>query len=871
MKETTENTQSKKREKWFKWIIIFLWLSVILGTLFGFYTFYSLSKGDLPSFEQLENPQYDLASVIYDANGESFGKYYVENREPITFAELSPNIRTALLATEDERFYNHSGVDLEALARVITKTILLSRGESGGGSTITQQLAKLLFDRPNLSGKSSIGRAIALVKVKLKEWITAVRLEKSYTKEEIMTMYLNKFEFINGAHGIQAAAETYFGKRQDALDIEEAAVLVGMLKNPSLYNPKRFPEKAKLRRNVVLHQMKKSGELDVGAYDSLKIKDIDMSNFLRSTQSEGPAPYFRAELTKWIRDLFEKESIRKPDGSKYNVYTDGLKIHTTIDLNYQKHAEAAVKEHMKWNQKRYWNVWKGMNPWTFEADDAQLAIRMDILQRRLKGSERYLDMREKYLGATIDKLRDKYEDLPLSDNVIKALVSIKDGKSSFANEINKDKIDKKYRSQYEDLINIKGWKTLRADWDKLVDEYERVFKTKTKMLVFDYETGTEKEVEMTPYDSVKFHNQHLQAGMLAVDPHNGYIKAWVGGINHKYFKYDHVTSRRQVGSTIKPFVYGTAISLQGFSPCKQFEDIQYTIAPGDGTFDMETEWSPANANEKFTGNMYNLYQGLLYSKNSITVRLVKEMGSVNVIRELLSNTGIDTKMRHPNGALVVPRLPSICLGAIDLTLKEMTGAYTTFANNGTYTEPIFLNRIEDKNGKVIYTGAASSNKAINPLYNSVMVDMLKNNVGSGFSLGIKSKAGGKTGTTNDYCDGWFMGITPNLVVGTWVGGDDKWIRFLTLDDGQGFVMARPVFQKFMKGVEGDPAINFDTKADFLPPPDGFSDFIDCAKYKQKKVEDEQAEILDAKTFNDEFDEEEEDFDEEEMEEEEEDF
>ncbi len=868
---TDENTHiesAPKSRRWLKWITWLLWLGVITGTIFGVVLFYNLSKSDLPSFEQLENPQYDLASVIYDVNGNSFGKYYVENREPVIYEEISPLVLQALLATEDERFYSHSGIDLEALFRVLTKTVLLQKGESGGGSTITQQLAKLLFDRPNLSGMSSFKRALKLVEVKLKEWITATRLEKSYTKEEIITMYLNKFEFINGAHGIQAAAETYFGKRQEDLKVEEAATLVGMLKNPSLYNPRRFPEKSKSRRNIVLSQMVKAEKLAKAAYDTLKIQDVNMDNFKRTTQSEGPAPYFRSELTKYIRDLFNEQGIVKPDGSKYNVYTDGLKIYTTIDLRYQAHAENAVKEHMKWNQDRYWNVWKGRNPWTYDADEVQREIRRDILERRVKSSERYLDLRERQLGETISKIREKYNDLPLSDNVIKTLIRVKDGKIKLRGAINQDKLDKAFEKDYEDLLNIKGWNTLRQKWDSFQETYKEVFNKKIKMMVFDYKTGSEKEMEMSPRDSVKFHNQHLQAGMLAMDPNNGHIKAWVGGINHKYFKYDHVNSRRQVGSTIKPFVYATAISLQGISPCQQYEDIQYTIAPGDANFDMEEEWSPANANESFTGNMYNLYQGLLYSKNSITVRLVKEMGSVSVIRELLSNAGIDISMIHPNGQPVVPRLPSICLGALDLTLTEMTGAYTVFANNGTYTEPIFLDRIEDKNGKVIYRGVASKNAAINPLYNAVMVDMLKNNVAGGFKFGLKTKTGGKTGTTNDYADGWFMGITPNLVVGTWVGGDDKWIRFLTLDDGQGYVVARPIFEKFMKAVEKDGNIAFDITADFDPPPSGFSDFVDCAKFKQKKVEDEQAEIMKTKTYNDEFEEEleEEDFEEEDMEE-----
>jgi penicillin-binding protein 1A len=320
-----------------------------------------------------------------------------------------------------------------------------------------------------------------------------------------------------------------------------------------------------------------------------------------------------------------------------------------------------------------------------------------------------------------------------------------------------------------------------------------------------------------------------------------------------------VTSRRSVGSTIKPFVYTSAIALQGISPCQTFDDIQYTIAPGDANFQVDKEWSPANANGEFTGNKYNLYQGLLYSKNSITVRLVKEMGNVTIIRELLDNVGIDKDYTLSNGRLAVPNLPSICLGAVDLTLYDMAGAYTSFANNGTYTEPIFITRIEDKNGKIIYNGIPEKRSAINPLYNAVMVDMLRNNVSGRYGLGIKTPVGGKTGTTNDYADGWFMGITPDLVVGVWTGGDDKWIRFLTLDDGQGYVMARPAAQKFLQKIEKDTTTGFYTNAKFPDPPPGFYELIDCEKFKEVLPDDEQSEILATKkkkdVFDDEFDEE----------------
>lgn len=850
----TKDDQPVKR-RW-KWLLYGLWILTIAGFIGMFVLFYSLSNGDIPTFEELENPTYDLASIVYDENGEAFGKYYIENRENMAFEDLSPRIVNALMATEDDRFMKHSGVDLRALFRVGFKTILLSDDDAGGGSTISQQLAKLLFRRPNLKG-GFVGRAVGLVKVKLKEWIVAAKLEKSYTKQEILAMYLNKFEFINGAHGIQAAAETYFNKNQDELDDAEVATLIGMLKNPSLYNPKRFPEKSKSRRNTVLALMHRNDMIDAEQKDSLSATDIDMSNFKRETQSEGSAPYFRSELTKYLRKLFREKGIEKVEGGQYNIYKDGLKIYTTIDLNYQRVAEKAVYDHMEWNQERYWRVWKNMDPWTFEADSLQLEIRKDILSRNIKASDRYLNLRKDYLDEVTSKIRSTYTDLPLSDNVIQALIKIDAKKSKWSTQIGLGKIKEDYRTDYQNLLDEKVWQTLKNDWSDLEDAFELEFKEqKIKMKIFDYNENREVEKEMTPYDSVRYHKQHLQAGLLAVEPQTGYIKAWVGGVNHKYFKYDHVNSRRQVGSTIKPFVYATAISLQGISPCQEYEDISYSIAPGDANFNLDEQWSPANANEEFTGNSYNLWQGLLYSKNSITVRLVKEMGNVEVIRELLDNAGISKDERYDNGRLVVPRVPSICLGAMDLSLQEMTGAYTTFANNGNYTEPIFIKRIEDKNGKVIYTGIPDRKLALNPIYNAVMLEMLKNNIAGGFNLGIKSPAGGKTGTTNDYADGWFMGVTPELVVGTWVGGDDKWIRFLDLADGQGFVMARPIVGNFLADLEKDSLASYNSKAQFPKPPRGFYELVDCDRYKQIKPEEEQAKRLEEKAALDVFDEDE---------------
>ena len=847
---------TEEKPKYIKYALYTLWAFLIGGFIFTLGVFVYINSQDLPTFSELENPEYDYASIIYDENRTPFGKYYIENREPLSYEEISPNVLNALISTEDSRYFTHCGIDFQALVRVAVKTVILRQESSGGGSTITQQLAKLLFDRPSMRGMGAVKRAAKLVGVKLKEWITAVKLEKSYTKEEIIAMYLNKFEFINEAHGIQAAAQTYFDKDQKDLNISEAAVLVGMLQNPSYYNPVRFPERAKVRRNIVLTRLKKSGQLSGEAYDSLYVQDIDMSGFNRKTQSEGPAPYFRAELTKWLRNVFKENNIIKNDGTPYNIYTDGLKIYTTIDLNYQKHAEEAVRQHMKDNQERFFRVWKNRDPWTYDADVDQRKIREDMLNRKIKGSDRYLELRSRFMDEVISELRKSDNGIPFSDNVIKTLIEVKNRSISMDGAVEEGRLNESYLSNYRKLLRDNDkWQLLMDAWDGLQEKYQKEFFTDIEMIVFNHDENGIDTVMMSPYDSVRYHNMHLQSGMLAVDPQSGYIKAWVGGIDHKYFKYDHVNSRRQVGSTIKPFVYTTAISVQGINPCQEFDDIQYTIVPGDANFDVDKEWSPANANGEFTGNKYNLFHGLLYSKNSITVRLVKEMGNVQVIRDMLRNVGIDVDYELPGEHVVVPNVPSICLGAVDLTLLDMTGAYTTFANNGMYTEPIFIKYITDKNGKVIYTGVPQRNLAINPVYNSVMVDMLQNNVAGRYGLGIESQAGGKTGTTNDYADGWFMGITPGLVVGTWVGGDDKWIRFLSLENGQGYVMARPIFQKFLKGIEQDSTTGYDSAKEFRLPPFEFFDLVDCEKFKELKPEEEQQQNREKKKKKDEFDDE----------------
>ena len=834
-----------------------MWILAILSVLGVGYVFYKISQDNLPTFEQLENPKYKLASLVYDAKGREYGKYYIENRENIDYDSLNPFLVKALLSTEDSRFYSHSGIDFKAIFRVLTKTILLSKKSAGGGSTITQQLAKLLFKRPKLKGLSKFEKIKALITVKFKEWLTAVKLEKSYTKEEIIAMYLNKFDFIYGAHGVQAASHIYFGKDQKDLSPDEAAILIGMLKNPALYNPKRFTEKTKKRRNIVLQQMYKYGNIDKAQLDSLKKKDIDISAFSKESHDTGPAPYFRMELTKWLKKLFKEKNIKKADGTDYNIYTDGLRIYTTLDLDYQKHAEEAVFEHMRWLQKRYWKVWRGMNPLKYEAEnDEQIKKRMYSVENRIINSDRYQGLKKKYLSNILNKIKNKYSGLVLNEKASKGLIDVKKGKYYLKDLVKKGIVKDSSVKKLNLLLNDKLWDDYQKKWLAFQKEVKNQFDKKIKMKVFAFNDKMEKDTTLSPRDSIMYHLRHLQTGLLSMEPGTGYIKAWVGGIGFKYFKFDHINNRRQVGSTFKPIVYATAISVQGLSPCQEFEDIQYSIVPGEGSFYLTEEWSPANANGKFTGNKYNLYQGLLYSKNSITVKLVKELGNIEVVRNLAHNMGID-KDKKVNGALLLPKVPAIALGAADLSLMEMVGAYGTFANDGTYTKPVFVTRIEDKNGKIIYTSMPTHKKALNSKYNYIMVDMLKNNVAGRFRFeGVKSEIGGKTGTTNDYADGWFMSITPNIVTGVWTGGDEKWVRFYTLEDGQGFVMSRPTVQKYIYALERDTAIHFDYNKRFKEPADkSYKDLIDCSKYKQIKPEDEQKQRLEEKIEQDEFEEE----------------
>ena len=834
-----------------------LWSLVFLSLIFVIGIFISISRSGLPTFEELENPDYNLASLIYDCKGRELGKYYYENRVNISYDSLNPYLVQSLLATEDARFFKHSGVDLMAVFRVFTKTFILRNKNAGGGSTITQQLSKLLFERPNLSKMSYFTRPFHLIKIKLKEWLIAIKLEKRYTKEEIIAMYLNKFDFIYGAHGVQAAARVYFGKDQKDLSLIESAVLIGMLKNPSFYNPVRHYENSTERRNVVLYQLNDYDFLSDEHYKSLIKLPIDITNFNKARYDDGVAPYFRMELTKWLKKTLHENKIRKPDGTEFNIYTDGLKIYTTLDIDYQKYAELAAFEQMKELQRRYWRRWKGIDPMTYEAEEPFLVeIRKQSVESKLINSDRYQRLKNRILNNILVQINEEFDGLILNEIATKGLIEVKNGNKKLEDLISAKIINKKYKSKIFDLLNHNLWKQYYAQWNKFQTEKNKQFSTKVRMKVFAYNSKLERDTTMTPMDSIMYHIRHLQTGVLAMESGTGKIKAWVGGTGFKYFKFDHINNRRQVGSTFKPIVYATAISVQGISPCQEFDDIPYSIIPGEGNFGLEEVWSPNNTTEFFTGNKYNLYHGLLYSKNSITVKLVKEMGNIEVVRDLADNMGID-KNKKINGKLLLPQVPSIALGSADISLMEMTGAYGTFSNDGVFISPYFVTHIEDKNGKVIYTHIPEQKRALNPVYNYIMVDMLKNNMAGRFSMyDIKSEIGGKTGTTNDFADGWFISVTPEIVVGVWTGGDDKWVRFYTLEEGQGYTTARPIVQKFLSRLEKDKTVNFNYKKRFKIPDDkSYLDLIDCRKYKYVRPDIERQQSLEKNIKKDEFEEE----------------
>ncbi len=744
-----------------KKVVKILWIFIALTALACVLIFFSIAKGwigYMPPVEDLENPNYKFATEVLSDDGKVLGTYSYskENRVFVGYADLSPHIINALIATEDVRFADHSGIDAIALVRALVKRGILMQKNAGGGSTITQQLSKQLYS-------PSAGNIMERLFQKPIEWVIAVKLERYYTKEEILTMYLNKFDFLNNAVGVKTAAFTYFGCEPKDLRPEEAATLVGMCKNPSLYNPIRYNERSRGRRNVVLDQMRKAGYITQAECDSLQTLPLKLK-YNRVDHKEGLATYFReylrgvltakkpdkSDYRGWQMQKFYEDSLdwennplygwceknTKKDGSKYNLYTDGLKIYTTIDSRMQQYAEEAVTEHLKELQGHFFKEKKDAKkaPYTFRVTQQQVD---EMLGRAMRQSDRYRIMK-------------------------------KNGASEA--------------------------------------EIKKAFNTPEEMTVFSWQGR--KDTVMTPMDSIRYYKFFLRAGFMSMDPRNGYVKAYVGGPNYHYFQYDMaMVGRRQVGSTVKPFLYTLAME-NGFSPCDEVRHVEYTLLDENGR-----AWTPRNTNKKRYGEMVTVKWGLANSDNWITAYLMGKLNPYN-LKRLIHTFGVRNRD-------IVPSV-SLCLGPCEISVGEMVSAYTAFPNKGIRVAPLFVTRIEDNEGNVLATFTPEMQEVISASSAYKMLVMLRSVINEGTGgrvrrLGVKADMGGKTGTTNYNADGWFMGFTPSLVSGCWVGGEDRDIHFDTMLHGQGASMALPIWSKYMVKVLGDKSLGYDEKETFQLP------------------------------------------------------
>lgn len=761
-------------------------LIVIWGLFFGVVLlivalFFSISQGwigYLPDINELQNPSYKFASQIISSDGKSLGtwSYSKENRVFVDYKDISPNLIKALIATEDVRFTEHSGIDAKSVLRAVVKSGILMQKNAGGGSTITQQLAKLLYSEVS-------GNKLERLYQKPIEWVIAVQLERHYTKEEIITMYLNKYDFGYNAVGIKSAANVYFGKLPSQLNIQEAAMLVGMCKNSSLYNPRRRPEKTRDRRNVVLSQMCKAGYITQEQFEELKQSEMKL-DFHSADHKAGIATYFRQYLRGvmtakkpekknyrgWQMQQFYEDSIdwvnnplfgwcnknKKADGSYYNVYTDGLKIYTTIDSRMQTYLEEAVQEHVAEDlQKRFFAAKKNKKtaPFTDKLTEDEVDA---IMKRAMRQSDRYRVM-----------------------------------KKAGASEA----------------------------------EIEKAFDTKEEMRVFSYEGM--KDTIMSPMDSLKYYKYFLRTGALSMDPYTGAVKAYVGGPNFYYFKYDMASvGRRQVGSTIKPFLYSLAME-NGFSPCDETRNIEQTLITEDGK-----TWSPKNTSKSRYGEMVSLRWGLANSNNWISAYLMSKLNPYT-FQKLVHQYGLRNQE--------IEATPSLCLGVCDASVSEMVSAYTAFIGKGIRTQPLYVTRIEDNQGNTIATFSAQKNEVISEESSYKMIEMLRAVVNEGTGgrvrriYKINADMGAKTGTTQNNSDGWFMGFTPNLVTGCWVGGEDRDIHFDRMSDGQGASMALPIWGLYMNKVYADETLPYSQKDTFDIP----HDFDPCANSLLAPQQDEE--------------------------------
>jgi len=724
------------------WKIFFYFLGGL--TLFFLFASWGLF-GSMPSFEDLENPDSNLATEIIAADGATIGKFYNENRTPIKYADLPKHLVNALIATEDERFFEHSGIDGRGTLRAV-----LSVGTSGGASTLTQQLAKLLFH-----GEGSRFLPLRIIQ-KAKEWIIAIRLERQYTKNEIIAMYFNKADFVNTAVGIRSAAKVYFGKEPRDLTITESAMLVGMLKNPSLFNPIRRIEKVTARRNVVLGQMVKNNFLPENQKEALE-KDSIVLHFQPESHTDGIGTYFREYLRDFMKSWVKEN--KKSDGTEYDMYKDGLKIYTTIDSRMQTYAEEAVQQHLP------------------------------NLQAEL---------------ATQQK-----------ENKNAPFVNISDAET-------KKLLDKAMRGS-------ERWREMSAE-EKSEEDIIKSFAVKTKMKVFTWKG--ERDTVMTPLDSIRYYKSFLQTGMMAMEPNTGHIKVWVGGINYKYFQYDHVgQGARQVGSTFKPFVYATAIEQLNMSPCDSIIDSPFMIHKG--RHNVTEDWEPHNSDNEYRG-MVTLKKALAMSINTVSAKLIDKVGPEAVV-ELTHKLGVKSD---------IPAQPAIALGAVEITVQDMVAAYSTFANEGVYIKPQFITRIEDKNGVVIYEPSTESHDVLNKDIAFAVIKLLEGVTEGGSGARLRTQGGGhgynrvtgypyvftnpiagKTGTTQNQSDGWFMGMVPNLAAGVWVGCEDRSARFKGITYGQGATAALPIWAIFMKKCYDDETLTV-SKTDFERPAN-LSIKVDC--------------------------------------------
>ena len=772
-----------------KKIIYVLWGLLILTVAAIAIIFSAIANGKIgyvPPVEELENPNLKFATQIISDDGQLLGTWSLskENRVYVGYEDLSPNLVKALIATEDVRFKDHSGIDIRAFSRAVVKRGILMQKHAGGGSTITQQLAKQFYS-------PTADNVMERLLQKPIEWVIAVKLERYYTKEEILTMYLNKFDFLNNAVGIKTAAKTYFGKDPKDLSVEEAATLIGMCKNPSLYNPRRFNERCRGRRNVVLDQMRKADYLTEAECDSLKALPLTLK-FQPVDHKDGLATYFREYLRGimtakkpnksnyrgWQAQQYYEDSIAwetnplygwcnkntKKDGSHYNVYTDGLKIYTTINSRMQRYAEEAVYEHVaQYLQPRFFKEKKGRKtaPYTNQLSEEEV---QKILDRSIHQSDRYRTMKEAGYSES---------------------------------------------------------------------EIMQAFNTKHEMQVFSYEG--EKDTIMTPLDSIKYYKHFLRAGFMSMDPITGYVKAYVGGPNYNYFQYDMaMVGRRQVGSTIKPYLYTLAME-NGFSPCDMTRNVEQTLYDENGK-----AWSPRNSSRSHYGEMVTLKWGLANSNNWISAYLMSKLSPYE-LKRLIHSFGVLNKDIQPT--------VSLCLGPCEISVGEMVSAYTAFANRGIRTAPLFVTRIEDNEGNVVATFTPKMDEVISESSAYKMVVMLRSviNEGTGNRVrrlyGITADMGGKTGTTNRNSDGWFMGFTPSLVSGCWVGGEERDIHFDTMRDGQGASMALPVWGLYMQKVYADKTLGYSQDERFDIPDD-----FDPCKDKLTEIEEQNTGRLDDDFF-----------------------